>query len=85
MQPSIDEVEKRLSPKPGPDFEPWLDGRARDATQKVRTLIREIAETTFALIVGQTWFAEFKSLDENSMTVQSVECKADLREVQIKL
>ena len=39
--------------------------------------------------VGQVWFSEFASLAENTLSIDvnntKLECKADLREVEIKL
>ena len=70
-------------------FEAWLDGQTKAATDRTRTLIREIAETTFTIIVGQVWPVEFKSLDENTLNItvggNTVECKMEQREVEIKI
>lgn len=67
----------------------WLAGQTKAAKTKTRGIIFDIAQTTFALIVGQVWFNEFASLDENTMTLDvdgaKVECKAEMREVEIKL
>lgn len=70
-------------------YEAWLDGQAKAATEKARAFIREIAETTFTLIVGQVWFKEFSSVEENTLDIKvdglAVNCKAELREVEIKI
>ncbi len=70
-------------------FEAWLDGEAKAASTTARRLQREIAEDIMTLVVGQTWFTEFKSLDENTMTLtvdgQAIECKAEMREVEVKI
>jgi hypothetical protein len=71
-------------------LEVWIDGQAKAAKEKVRKLIFQISQTTFALVVGQTWFQEFSSLDENSLTLTlpggaTVECKAEMKEVQIRI
>jgi hypothetical protein len=68
----------------------WLDTQQKAAKARVREIIFQIAQTTFAIVVGQTWFKEFASLDENAMTIEpqpgtQVECKAELKEVQIKI
>lgn len=67
----------------------WLDRKAGEAKQKCRKLIYDIAQTTFGLIVGQVWFKEFNSLEENTMTItcdgQSIDCKAEMREIEIKI
>ena len=67
----------------------WLDGERKAATEKTRKLIFDIAQTTFALIVGQVWFNEFSSIDENSMDLtidgQTIACKAEMKDVQYKI
>lgn len=68
----------------------WLEGQKKTATEKCRKLIFEIAQTTFALIVGQVWFTEFSSIDENSMEIdvgggQKVACKAEMKDIEIKI
>ena len=41
------------------------------------------------MVVGQVWFTEFASLDENSMSVtvdgQKLDCKVEAKEVQIAI
>jgi hypothetical protein len=96
MQPAIQAVDTFLASDayksaadPAALFETWLDGHAKVATDKSRALLREIAETTFTIIVGQVWPKEFGSLDENTRTLTiggtSVEGKMEQREVEIKL
>jgi hypothetical protein len=71
------------------ELQTWLDAEKKAATERVRKLIFDIAQTTFALIVGQVWFTEFASIDENSMEIdfdgQQVACKAEMKDVQIKI
>jgi len=75
-------------------LEAWLAGQTKAAKQKTRDLIFKIAQTTFSIIVGQVWFQEFSSLAENSLTLDvsgvagdgaKLECKAEMREVEIKI
>lgn len=67
----------------------WLETEAKGTTATVRTLIRELAKTKFAIMVGHVWFKEFGSLDENSMTItvdgQTFDCKAELKDIEIKI
>ena len=67
----------------------WLDGEKKAATEQCRKLIFDIAQTTFALIVGQVWFTEFSSIDENSLEIdvdgQKIACKAEMKDIQIKI
>lgn len=67
----------------------WLTSRKRDTTALCRRLMRAIAQIKFSVIVGQTWFEEFSSLDENQLTMtfdgNDVVCTANLKEVEIKV
>ena len=45
----------------------WLDGKATQQTRLARELLFGLAQLKTSVLVGQTWFTEFKSLDENSM------------------
>ena len=67
----------------------WLESETKAAITSVRNLIREIAKTKFAIMVGHTWFKEFSSLDENSMTVNydglDYVCKAELKDIEVKI
>jgi len=66
----------------------WLKGQTDAAKAKTRNLLYQIAQTTFAIIVGQIWFSEFQSLDENSMIIDvdgKIDCKAEMREIEIKI
>jgi hypothetical protein len=96
MVPAVNEVEAYLvsddykQAKDGPTaFEAWLTMKAAETTKAVRSLIFEMAQTKFSVIVGQVWFSEFASLEENSMTVtvdgEKVEGKVDMREIEIKI
>ncbi|OPZ38854.1 MAG: hypothetical protein BWY99_01527 [Synergistetes bacterium ADurb.BinA166] len=96
MKPTYDETEaflaspiyQKAANKEGV-LDAWLDGQAKRARSEARALIFDIAKTTFSLVVGQVWFTEFNSLDENTMTVevdgQKIEGKAELREIEIRL
>jgi hypothetical protein len=70
-------------------LEAWLDGQAKATKNRVRELIYFAAQTAFVLIVGQVWFTEFGSLDENEMTItadgQPLVCKAEMIEREIKI
>jgi hypothetical protein len=96
MKPTVDAVETFLltlaNVKPESKnqvLDAWLDGQTKAAKTKARKLIYQIAQTTFSLIVGQTWFSEFQSLDENVMTLEvdgaKIECKAELTEIEVKI
>jgi len=67
----------------------WLEGQTKAAKTKTRALIYQIAQTVFVLTVGQIWFKEFATLDDNSLDIDvagtTIPCKAELREIKIKI
>jgi len=96
MVPYVEEVEGFLASevyKKAADqakvFEAWLDGQQKAATRTVRGLLFDLAQVKFAIVVGQTWPVEFKSIEENSLkiTVDGVEIegKIEAKETQIKI
>lgn len=70
-------------------FKDWLLGKKAEATKVVRGLLFELAQIRFSVIVGQTWFKEFKSLDENTMDIThdgaKLACTVETKEVQVKV
>lgn len=72
-------------------LEGWLDGQALEAKRAVRKLLFELAQVKFAVVVGQVWFKEFASLDENSLdldltgTGKPIPCTVEQKEVEIKI
>jgi hypothetical protein len=67
----------------------WLTSRKRDTIGLCRQLMRAMAQIKFSVIVGQTWFEEFSSLDENQLTMtfdgSDVVCTANLKEIEVKV
>lgn len=57
--------------------------------EQARALMYSIAKIKFSVIVGQIWFREFSSLDENSLTLRldgdEIVCKVEMKEVEIKI
>jgi len=77
MAPYVKEVEDFLasdvyakSPDQPKVFKAWLEAQATASKKKVRGLLYEVSQIRFGVIVGQTWFTEFSSLDENTLTFQ---------------
>lgn len=79
-------------------FEAYLDGQAKATTKRVRELIFEMAQTKFAIVIGQVWFTEFSSLDENSLSLKvrrdpsdgkspeiDINGTVEMKEVEIKI
>lgn len=96
MKPTVDEVESFLASDiylkaaaKEKVLEAWLEGQAKAAKVRARELLHSVSQTTFTIIVGQCWFSEFSSLDENSMAITvdgvQVEAKAELNEREVKI
>ncbi len=96
MKPTVDEVESFLSSDiytkaaaKEKVLEAWLEGQAKATRTRARELLYFVSQTTFTIVVGQIWFSEFSSLDENSMTITvdgtQVEAKAELLEKEVKI
>lgn len=70
-------------------LEAWLDEETKAAINLTRDLIFKKAQLLFAVTVGQAWFSEFSSLDENSLEIdmdgQKLSCKVEMSEIQIKI
>ncbi len=70
-------------------LEAWLEGQQKAAKVRARELLYFVSQTTFCVVVGQVWFSEFSSLDENTMTITvdgaSVECKVEQLEKEVKI
>ncbi len=62
-----------------------LKAKLAQAVSDTRRLIAHQARTRFAIIVGQVWFSEFSSLDEGTMIVDGIECRAELKDVQVEV
>lgn len=65
----------------------WLDDQLSDAKVQVRKLLYEVSQIRFGVVVGQVWFSEFKSLDENTMSLtvdgQALSGTVEMKEIEI--
>jgi von Willebrand factor type A domain len=70
-------------------LEVWLSSQIETTKDRTRSLIRQIAQITFSLIVGQVWFSEFDTLDESSYKIivgeSAIQCEAKMREIEVKI
>ena len=72
-------------------LEGWLDGQALEAKRTVRRLLFELAQIKLSITIGQVWFREFGSINENTLdldltgTGKPVTCTVELNEVEIKI
>lgn len=76
MAPYVKDVEEFLASKiytKAADqpkiFRAWLEGQAAEQKKTVRSLLYEVSQIRMSVIVGQTWFHEFSSLDENTLDI----------------
>lgn len=82
--------EETKTEKTNPEmFKLWLEANIRLCTNDVRRLQHEQAKAVFTTIVGQTWFHEFKGLEDKSLTLKldglDLEFTAELAEVEEKI
>lgn len=98
MKPYVDEVEaylKKEQPSDA-DFIKWIDGKAKASVADARKRIFEIAQQKFAIVIGQVWFTEFASIDENQLSIEvpspadsktkiKLDGKVEMKEVQINI
>lgn len=71
-------------------IETWIVGEQQAAVNKTRELIVKMAQRKFAIIVGQVWFSDFASLDEDTLDVEipdfgKVSVTASLKETEIEI
>lgn len=91
MRPYIEEVETFLSANAGREsvIRGWLDGQQLTARTEVRSCMAKTARDMLCVVVGQTWFKEFPSLEHNTLSIDTsfgkIDCKVELREIEIKL
>lgn len=92
MRPFVEEVEAFMaSPaylkasNKDAELEAYLRKQARDTTNQVRGLLFEMAQIKFAVIVGQVWFSEFSSIDENTMTLKVASNPKDPNSPQVEI
>lgn len=89
MARAIAEVDDFIKKNPKNLHEKWLTGQTQAQIAKTRGLIYQTAQIKFSVIVGQVWFSEFPSLDENVLTVkidgQDITGTCELREIEIKI
>lgn len=86
MAPFVTDVEKLISGKSDSHVIEALEKNAAEQKAKVREAILKKAQTLFCVIVGNAWFSEFSSLEENSMTLDfdnnTIDCKVEMKETK---
>jgi hypothetical protein len=89
MSDAINEVEAFFKKNPPNLHEKWLTGKIASTVAETRGLIYQTSQIKFGILVGQVWFTEFGSLDENQLTVkigkQEIVGTCEMREIEIKI
>jgi hypothetical protein len=90
MVKTINKVEDFLAKTKDPALrEAWLVGQQKAAVAATRAAIFSKAKLIFSVIVGQIWFEEWKTLDENTLTVDTaagpILGTALMKEIEIKV
>lgn len=86
---TILEIDAFLRSTPASTHEKWLVGHRDVAIATARALMHRSAELKFGVLVGNVWFPEFKSMDENMLTLtldgETIEATIEAREIEIAI
>jgi hypothetical protein len=67
----------------------WLTNKTRSTIEQTRKLNLEFAKTIFFLILSQTWFEEFDSIENSKLSLlidnHNIEFTAEMIDVKIEL
>ena len=67
----------------------WILAKEEESKKAKRKALKDMAQIKFSIILGQTWFTEFATREENTLTMNfdgnDIECKALLKDVQTKI
>lgn len=84
MAQFVTEVESEIGGATGEPAIKLIEQKVEAQKAKVRDLIFQKATALFAITVGQVWPSEFKSIDDNTLTMSfdgsDVECKLEMLE-----
>ncbi len=71
MVDAINEAEKFIAANDKAALrEAFLEGKQKSIVAETRALILRKARLLFGIVVGQVWFTEFATLDENTLTIE---------------
>lgn len=91
MKPFIEQVEQFIEANKGREqiINAWLDGQQVLYRTAVRKALAEAAQSMICVVVGQTWFKEFATLDEKQLVIDTpdgkLQCTVDMREITIQI
>lgn len=91
MADALAELTRMRESTPGPAvLELWIKSRQESLVHETRTLIARSARNKWAITIGQGWFKDAKTLDDNEFQFEdagygTIKGKAELREVEVKI
>ena len=91
MEPHIKAAEEFIAANKGRDkiIDAWLDGQQVLYRTKARMAMAAAAKDMICVVVGQTWFSDFATIDDNMMKITTaygpLDCKVEMKEIEIKL
>jgi Mg-chelatase subunit ChlD len=96
LRPALKTIEKFVESIEGESddeitkaFGEYIDTMKAGVTEQTRKLNAEIAKTKFGIILGQTWFKEFETMDENHLLLEidgrSYDFSVDIIEKEIEI
>lgn len=89
MVPAIEEVEQASSNMNPEELKSWLIQKKTWTTEQARSLMFDMAKSKFAIVVGQVWFNEFESINQNSLDVEidgtTISGSVEMKEIQVKI
>lgn len=76
LQATIDEIEAvkngdtcKASSDPQAVLKAWVESELNALKGKVREALYDVSQIRWSIVVGQTWFTEFSTLDEDTLTI----------------
>lgn len=76
------ETQKRM-------LETWLQDETQEAIRKARELSFKKAQILFSIVVGQSWFSDFETLDEHNLDLfidsTKLACSVEQTEIEIEI
>lgn len=67
----------------------WLEEKKKRTVTSIRAKTLAIAKYVFILTLSKTWFKEFSSMDENTMTIKrdgkDFVCSVDVKDIEIEI
>ena len=89
MAPFVTEVDNFVNSKKNmddKDFIAWIETKAKEQTAEVRKQMFAKSQLVFSVLVGQTWFQEFASVEESEMVLAlagvETHCSVEMRETK---